>query len=566
MCSGSILITKFSIALRLENLDIIGMPKELIIDEAKNIEERANNLGVPYVSLAGRNIPAEILKEISEEAASFYQLVPIEKKGNILRVGMVNPDDIKAKQALNFIAKRRNFEPEICIITPADFKNVLIQYRTLKEEVAVALKELQEELIEAAPETKKSKAEEVAERVMAEAPITKIVAVMLRHAQEGRASDIHIEPSETEVRIRFRVDGVLYTSIILPKNIHSAVASRVKILSNLKIDETRVPQDGRFHSIIDGKKIDFRVSTFPTSFGEKVVLRLLDPTVGLLDFEQLGLTGYNAKVVEEGIKKPFGMVLITGPTGSGKTTTLYAILNILNEPGVNIVSLEDPIEYNVEGISQSQIKPEIGYTFASGLRSILRQDPDIIMVGEIRDEETADLATHSALTGHIVLSTLHTNNAIGVIPRLVDMGVSGFLLPSAVNIAMAQRLVRRLCPSCKKEAVVMPKVKELIETEIAKMPEQTKKDYQELLSKEIKIYESPGCKVCGGKGTKGRIAMYEALYMTPELERIIIEAPTESKILEESKRQGMLTMRQDGFLKVLEGIISLEEVLETVEE
>jgi type IV pilus assembly protein PilB len=542
------------------------MPKQLIIDETKNIEERAKALGVPYVSLAGKTIPAEILKEISEEAASFYQLVPIEKKGNTLRVGMINPDDLKAKQALNFIAKRRNFEPEICIITPADFKNILIQYRTLKEEVAVALKELQEELIEAAPETKKSKAEEVAERVMAEAPITKIVAVMLRHAQEGRASDIHIEPSETEVRIRFRVDGILYTSIILPKNIHSAVASRVKILSNLKIDETRVPQDGRFHSVIDGKKIDFRVSTFPTSFGEKVVLRLLDPTVGLLNFEQLGLTGYNLRVVQEGIKRPFGMILITGPTGSGKTTTLYAILNVLNEAGVNIVSLEDPIEYNIEGISQSQIKPEIGYTFASGLRSILRQDPDIIMVGEIRDEETADLATHSALTGHIVLSTLHTNNAIGVIPRLVDMGVSGFLLPSAVIIAMAQRLVRRLCSDCKREADISPKVRELIEKEIAGMPEQTKKDYQELLSRGIKIYESPGCKVCAGKGTKGRIAIYEALYMTPQLERIIIEAPTESKILEESRRQGMLTMRQDGFLKVLEGLISLEEVLEAVEE
>jgi len=536
------------------------------VDETKSIEKRAEGPEVPYLSLAGKTIPVEILKEISEEAASFYQLIPVEKKGNILKVGMVNPDDLKARQALNFIAKRRNFEPEISIISPADFKNVLVQYRTLKEEVATALKELQEELIEAEPGERKSKAEEVVERVMAEAPITKIVAVMLRHAQEGRASDIHIEPSENEVRIRFRVDGVLYTSIILPKNIHSAVASRIKILSNLKIDETRIPQDGRFHSIVEGKKIDFRVSTFPTSFGEKVVLRLLDPATGLLTFDQLGLSGYNLNVVQEGIKKPFGMILITGPTGSGKTTTLYAVLNVLNEPGVNIVSLEDPIEYNIEGISQSQIKPEIGYNFSSGLRSILRQDPDIIMVGEIRDEETADLATHSALTGHIVLSTLHTNNAIGVIPRLVDMGVSGFLLPSAVNIAMAQRLVRRLCPQCKKEADISPKVKETIEKEMAEIPEQTKKYYLDILNRGTKIYESPGCKFCAGKGTKGRIAIFEALHMTPQLERIIIESPTESKIIEESKRQGMLTMRQDGFLKVLAGIISLEEVLEAVEE
>jgi len=260
------------------------------------------------------------------------------------------------------------------------------------------------------------------------------------------------------------------------------------------------------------------------------------------------------------------MILITGPTGSGKTTTLYAILNVLNDPGVNIVSLEDPIEYNIEGISQSQIKPEIGYTFSSGLRSILRQDPDIIMVGEIRDEETADLATHSALTGHIVLSTLHTNNAIGVIPRLVDMGVSGFLLPSAVNIAMAQRLVRRLCPQCKKQVDTSPKIQEMIQKELALIPEQTRISYANLLNKEIKIWQAPGCKFCAGKGTKGRIAIFESLHMTPQLERIIIEAPTESKILEESKRQGMLTMRQDGFLKILEGTISVEEVLDSVEE
>ena len=536
------------------------------INEIKNVEERAAQLNVPFASLAGKTIAVDVLKEISEEAASFYQFVPIEKKGNILQVGMVNPDDLKAMQALNFIAKRHNFEPKISIITASDLKNVLVQYRTLKEEVATALRELQEELIEAKPEARRSKAQEVAERVMAEAPITKIVAVMLRHAQEGMASDIHIEPEENEVRIRFRVDGILYTSIILPRNIHSSVATRIKILSNLKIDETRIPQDGRFHSVIDGKKIDFRVSTFPTSFGEKVVLRLLDPTIGLLNFEQLGLSGYNLKVMQEGIKRPFGMVLITGPTGSGKTTTLYAILNVLNESGVNIVSLEDPIEYNVEGISQSQIKPEIGYTFASGLRSILHQDPDIIMVGEIRDEETADLATHSALTGHIVLSTLHTNNAIGVIPRLVDMGVSGFLLPSAVNIAMAQRLVRRLCPQCKKEADVAPRAKEMIEKELAQISEQTRKEYLDILNKEIKIWEAPGCKFCAGKGTKGRIAIFETLHMTPQLDRIIIEGPTETKILEESKRQGMLTMRQDGFLKVLQGIISLEEVLEAVEE
>lgn len=296
------------------------------------------------------------------------------------------------------------------------------------------------------------------------------------------------------------------------------------------------------------------------------MLRLLDPTVGMLTFEQLGLSGHNLKVMHTGIKKPFGMILITGPTGSGKTTTLYAIISVLNDAGVNIVSLEDPIEYNVAGISQSQTNPEIGYTFASGLRSILRQDPDIIMVGEIRDEETADLATHAALTGHIVLSTLHTNNATGVIPRLIDMGVSSFLLPSSTNIAMAQRLVRRLCPQCKQQKEPAPKVREMIKIELEKIPQETKKEYLNVLNSEIKTWEAPGCKFCAGKGTKGRIAIFEVMYMTSELEQIIIEGPTESKIIEEARRQGMLTMKQDGFLKVLEGTISLEEVLEAVEE
>lgn len=541
------------------------MPKQLF-NETKAVENKAKKLNLPFISLAGRIISVDALKEISEEAAAFYQFIPIEKKGDILQVGMVDPDDIRSAQALNFIAKRHGWEPQVFLITPTDLKNVLTQYRTLKEEVATALRDLQSELAQKAQSAPKLKAVDTAERVMAEAPITKIVAVILRHAQDGKASDIHIEPSENEVRVRFRVDGVLYTSIILPKNIHSSIVSRVKILSNLKIDEMRVPQDGRFHSIIDGKKIDFRVSTFPTSFGEKVVMRLLDPSVGLLTFEQLGLSGHNLKVLDDALKRPFGMILITGPTGSGKSTTLYAILNTLNEPGVNIVSLEDPVEYNIAGISQSQTKPDIGYTFASGLRSILRQDPDVIMVGEIRDEETADLATHAALTGHIVLSTLHTNDAIGVIPRLVDMGVSGFLLPSSLNVAMAQRLVRRLCSECKKENSPPPKVKEMIEKEIALIPEETRKEYTAVFEKEIKIWQAPGCKFCANKGTKGRIAIFEAMYMTPQLEEIIIEGPTESKIVAEAKRQGMLTMRQDGFIKVLQGQISMEEVLEAVEE
>jgi len=545
------------------------MPK--ITNELKLAQAKAKELGVPLADLGGKAPTPDVLREISEETATFYQFVPLRRRDNILEVGMLSPDDLKSREALRFLAQQRNFIPEIFLIAPTDFENILKQYRNLKEEVETALGELEKELAkkEGVPERRKEeKTGTILERVMAEAPITKIVAVILRHAQEGRASDIHIEPTENNLKVRFRVDGVLYTSLILPKSIQSAVVARIKILCSMKIDETRVPQDGRFHSVIDNKKIDFRVSSFPTFFGEKVVLRLLDTSVGILTFDQLGLQGHNRKAVEAAILKPFGMILLTGPTGSGKTTTLYAILRILNEDAVNIVSLEDPVEYFVEGVSQSQIKPEIGYTFASGLRSILRQDPDIIMVGEIRDSETADLATHAALTGHIVLSTLHTNDAIGVVPRLMDMGVQGFLIPSSLILAMSQRLVRRLCNECKKEIVPPAKIKEIIEKEINSLSEEGKAFLAELNinPREIKIWQAPGCKFCGQKGTKSRIAIHESLYMTPELEKIIIEGVTEAKIKAEAQRQGMVTMKQDGIIKVLQGTISFEELMSAVEE
>jgi len=546
---------------------IICMPKLPL--ELKIAQDRAKELGLSLVDLSGKQIPPEILREISEEAASFYQFVPLAKKGHILEIGMINPDDLKSQEALRFIAQQRNFEPEISLITPTDFINILKQYRNLTKEVENALGELEKELArrDVAKEVKETEGSTMLERVMAEAPITKIVAVILRHAQEGRASDIHIEPTENNLKVRFRVDGILYTSLILPKSIQSAVISRIKILASMKIDENRVPQDGRFHSVIDNKKIDFRVSTFPTYYGEKAVLRLLDPSAGILTFDQLGIQSHNRRVLEEAIQRPFGQILLTGPTGSGKTTTLYAILRVLNEDAVNIVSLEDPVEYFIEGVAQSQIRPEIGYTFASGLRSILRQDPDIIMVGEIRDSETADLSTHAALTGHIVLSTLHTNNATGVIPRLMDMGIQGFLIPPSLILAMSQRLVRRLCNECKKEIEPPDKIKEIIEKELVDLPEEGKKFLAELKidTEDIKIYHAPGCKFCGGKGTKSRIAIHEALAMTPQLEKIIIEGINQVKIEEEARRQQMITLKQDGIIKVLQGLISFEELMGTVE-
>ncbi len=542
-----------------------------VSSEIKTTQEKAGKLGVPFIDLSGKAITAEALREISEEAATFYQFVPIERRGNFLEVGMLNPDDLKSQEALRFIAQNRKFEPKIFLITASDFKNVLKQYRDLKEEVGTALMELEKELMThdtAIEEKEETGASGILEKVMAEAPITKIAAVILRHAAEGRASDIHIEPAEKNLKVRFRVDGMLYTSLILPKAIQPAVVSRIKILASLKIDENRIPQDGRFHSVIDNKKIDFRVSTFPTYFGEKVVLRLLDTSGAVLTLEQLGLQGHSKRMVEEATEKPFGMILLTGPTGSGKTTTLYSILKILNKESVNIVSLEDPVEYFIEGVNQSQVKPEIGYTFASGLRSVVRQDPDIVMVGEIRDSETADLAIHAALTGHLLLSTLHTNNASGVITRLIDLGAQNFLIPSALSLAMSQRLLPRLCPECKKAIDPSPEIKGIIQRELSEFSEESKKDLAELGidTRNIKIWQAPGCKFCGRKGLKGRIAISEVLVMTPELEQIIIQGPTESKIKEEARRQGMLTLKQDGIVKVLQGTISLEELLGSIGE
>jgi len=538
--------------------------KEIAIQSKEKAEKKAQLLKIPFIDLTGKDIPAEVLKEIPEEAASFYGFVPIVRKDDVLEVGMIDPEDLKAKEALRFITRRNSLETKLFVISSVDFENVLKQYRSLRGEVDKALKDLEEEIAsDDEIKTLKGKPKELAEKIVAEAPITKIVAVILRHATEGNASDVHIEAAEKNVKVRFRVDGILYTSILLPKEIHSSIVSRIKILSDLKIDETRVPQDGRFHTVVGSKKIDFRVSTLPTSAGEKVVLRVLDPSAGLGDFTTLGIGEYNLEILKREIKQPFGMILITGPTGSGKSTTLYAILNSLNQGEVNIVSLEDPIEYFIEGINQSQIRPEIGYTFASGLRHILRQDPDIIMVGEIRDEETAQLAIHAALTGHILLSTLHTNNAMGVIPRLIDMKIGSFLLPSSLNLMIAQRLVRRLCEKCKKEVTAPTEVIKIIEQELADLSLIHKNSFS--WKEPFKIYRPVGCKFCGNKGTKGRIALYEMLQMTSQLEKIIAKGEGEIQIKEEAKRQGMITMRQDGINKALEGVIAFEEMLRVIE-
>src|SRR3989338_6191799 len=391
-----------------------------------------------------------------------------------------------------------------------------------------------------------------------------MVMVILRHAIEGNASDIHIEPNRERLNIRFRQDGLLHLSLFLPLSVHLSIVSRIKILANLKIDENRLPQDGRFSSKINNKDIDFRVSTLPTLHGEKVEIRVLNPQQGLKSFDTMGLEGRNFELVQEAIKKPYGLILSSGPTGSGKTTTLYALLRILNQEGVNIVTIEDPIEYAIDGINKSQVKPEIGYTFSEGLRQILRQDPNVIMVGEIRDEETANLAIHSALTGHVVLSTLHTNSAVGVIPRLIDMGIKPFLIPSTLRIAISQRLIRTLCERCKKKVRVSDKLKSYIMETLKNMPAQIRQEIS--IPNQLHVYGANGCEACNFKGYKGRAGLYEVLSMTDELAEIILKAPSEAVILKTAQKQGMLTMAQEGIIKVLAGETSIDEIARVTEE
>src|SRR3989344_5546777 len=519
---------------------------------------------LPIVRLEEIDLNKEALKEIPEDTVTFYKVVPFAKEDGILKVGIIDPEDNNALEALKFVAGRSGLNVEKYLIGYKDFSNVTRNYRTLTGEVGQALESLAEELEK--KEVKEGPVKTKFEELSAEAPITRIVAVMVRHAVETRASDIHVEPFEDRVRIRFRIDGVLATALTLPKNLHSAIVTRVKILSDLKIDETRLAQAGRFATKLGEKKLDFRVSIFPTKNGEKVVMRILDPLAGVVTLNDLGLEGRSIDIIQKAMAKPFGSILITGPTGSGKSTTLAAMLRVMNTEDINIVTLEDPIEYFVDGVNQSQVHEEIGYTFANGLRHILRQDPDVIMVGEIRDRETAGLATQAALTGHIVLSTLHTNDSMGVVPRLIDMGVEKYLIPPTLNVAAAQRLLRRLCPDCKIKTKANVGEEKIINDAIQDMPEEYQK---ELTSQKGYVIYKPNtenpCKACAGKAYKGRMGIFEMMEMTDEFEKIILGTLSEAAMREQAKRQGMITLFQDGIINVLKGVVSLEELLEVAQ-
>ncbi|MDP6527915.1 MAG: GspE/PulE family protein, partial [Candidatus Pacebacteria bacterium] len=439
--------------------------------------------------------------------------------------------------------------------------NVLAMYKGLTGEVTSALTDLETEL---STEEKKVQEElnnlestsaEEGDVIKEDAPVTKIVATILRHAVQGGASDVHIEHVGEQVKVRFRVDGMLSTSLVLPTSVHRSAVARIKILSAMRLDERRKPQDGRFSATIGNRKIDFRVSTFPAYFGEKVVMRILDRDRGFYKIDNLGFSERALASIKNAIKKPYGMILISGPTGSGKSTTLYSMLAEVDRETKNVLSLEDPVEYNMEGVSQSQVRPEIGYTFASGLRTTLRQDPDVIMVGEIRDKETAQLAVQAALTGHLVLSTIHTNNAVGVIPRLIDMDVDPFLIAPTLQLAIAQRLVRKLCDGTGKEIPVDASVKAMMDQEFNDLPEKYKKE----IPAQGHLYGLQHTEDCPS-GTKGRTPVFEVLEMNKEIENVLLTNPVDTEIRKVARKNGMFTMKEDAIIKSFGRIVPFEEI------
>lgn len=532
-----------------------------VLDEEDLTKAKAAFFNLPYVDLRKNQILPSVLSLIPQESMNFYNLVPYELSGRVLKVAVTDPGNLAALEALEFLGQKQNLQVQLYLASDTSVETAMGKRRNLKRVVGEALKDIEqkEEVIRKPVEEKK----EARPQVIEEAPIIKIVDVILTNAIEGNASDIHIEPSEKDVRVRYRIDGILHTSLMLPKSVHAAIISRIKILSNLKIDESRLPQDGRFHMEVGKKSVDLRVSILPLIYGEKIVMRILDKTGAVPTLEQLGIRGRALQWVKENIKKTHGIFLITGPTGSGKSTTLYAILSILNTPSVNIITLEDPVEYFIEGVNQSQVNADIGLTFAAGLRSILRQDPNIVMVGEIRDKETAEIAVHAALTGHLLFSTLHTNNSIGAMPRMIDMGIEPFLLTASVNLVMAQRLVRKICPDCKAPAPMTKAIEEEIKKSLVGVPE----DYFEGFDRNnMQIFKGQGCERCGHTGYVGRYGIFEVLPVTNEVQDLVLGKGTGYKIYELTSKLGMITMKQDGVIKVLRGETTMDEVIRVTTE
>lgn len=532
------------------------LESDRIVPSEALAKAKAEILNIQYVDLTTTQVPVEVLKLIPLEVAENYNLVPFKLEAGVVSVASTQPEDYRAVEVLDFIGRQEKLHFQYYSATGSSVKFILRQYDSLNNEVQEALANSDVGDLELAVSN-----DEAGTENMKTAPVSKMISVILKHAIEGGASDVHIEPVDKESRVRYRMDGQLHTSLVLPLKVHKSLVARIKVLANMKLDETRLPQDGRFKMKFEGRDIEFRVSTLPLLDNEKVVMRILDTSTSVVSLDDLGFEDRNLERVMVHLRQPHGLILVTGPTGSGKSTTLYSMLSILNQESVNIITLEDPVEYNLAGIAQSQMHPEIGLTFANGLRSVLRQDPDIIMVGEVRDNETAELAIHAALTGHKVLSTIHTNDAFGAIPRLVDMGVEPFLIASCLSVIVAQRLVRKICPHCK-EQVQLDKNRETeIIAEIKKMPTRYLPSNVSLLPP-FKAYRGKGCVHCEDTGFHGRIALNEVLENTPTLQQIIGDGSMNdlTKVNAEFERQGMFSIRQDGLIKVFRGYTSLEEV------
>jgi len=534
-----------------------------LLDENRLAQVRAEAMGLQYIDLSGQKIDKALVEIIPQQLADKFKVLCFAQNGNVLSVAMVDPTNQEAREAVDFIGRQKGMITQYFLISEDNFKKALNQYGAVAVEVEEALAAAKEK-IDTAPRKAKIAQGPGFEEAIKNAPVTKMVDIIIEQAVEMGASDIHIEPLFKETRVRFRVDGILRTFLSLPKYIHSGLISRIKVVANLKIDETRIPQDGRFRLTIAGKDIDFRVSTLPLVENEKVVMRILDTPDVAPTLEDLGFMGKALEVMNKRMQSARGIFLSTGPTGSGKTTTLYSILNRLNKESVNIVTLEDPIEYFLTGVNQSQIRPDVGFTFASGLRSILRQDPNVVMVGEIRDNETAELAIHAGLTGHVVLSTLHTSDSFGAIPRLLDMNVEPFLLTSTMNVVVGQRLARKICPNCKKEIQLAPEVLAEVKAILEKIP--NLKEHWPGGLENLKFYAGAGCPQCGETGYKGRVAVVEVLPVTDEIKKIVLARGTDVQIHEEFSKLGLLTMNQDGIIKTLMGLTTIEEIMRVTRE
>ncbi len=513
----------------------------------------------PRTVLETDKIDPLVLRYIPEESARHYGIIPLRLEDGVLEVGITDPENLSFRDALNFITTKNQLPYRLVLILEQDFEHAAKSYENLTGEVDEVLVDLETELEDDAEKkqenAKAEKRKGSFEHIKEDAPVTKIVATILRYAVDGSASDIHVEPTAKKVVVRFRVDGVLEHSLELPLKVHLAVVARIKILASLRLDEKRKPQDGRFSASIDGRQIDFRVSILPTSHGEKVVMRILDTETGVRTLEDTGVSPHNIALIRKAIAQPYGIILISGPTGSGKSTTLYAMLSEVDRVGKNVISLEDPVEYSIDGVSQSQMRPEIGYTFANGLRTALRQDPDVIMVGEIRDKETAQLAIQAALTGHLVLSTIHTNNAAGVIPRLIDMGVDPYLIAPTLQLALAQRLVRRICPNSGRKVAIEGSIKTMIDAEFSTLADK----YKKIIPKtDYVLYAEPTTEC--SNGTKGRVAVMEAIEITDEIQRLILTDADEDAILAVARKNGFMTMKEDAIIKAFQYSIPFEEI------